>query len=130
MGVKVTGMADWLRDLETLDERADERFSAIVKRGANNIKLGWRAGWEAIQSTPTHIPHLPRGVGYDTDFQPPTWRAEIGVSRANSQSPLAHIIEFGSVNSPPHPAGQNALDAETPGFVRAVAEAGEELLTG
>jgi hypothetical protein len=123
-------MADWLRDLETLPERADDRFRGVVKRGANNVKVAWRAGWEAIQSTPTHIPHLPRGIGYDTDFASPRWSAEIGVSRANSQSPLAHLIEFGSVNNPPHPAGQAALDAETPKFVRAVIEAGEELLTG
>lgn len=123
-------MTEWQKDLETLQRRAEDAFAKVVTVGAMHIKRDWRAGWEAIQSHPTHIPHLPRGIGYDTDYRPPIWSAEIGVSRHNPQAPLAHLIEFGSVNNRPHPAGQHALDAETPRFVRAIGEVAQELLTG
>lgn len=128
MGVTVIGIDGWVRDLETLEERADREFPKVVKRGATNIKRDWQAGWEAIKHAPTSLPHLVRGVGYDTDFRSPQWSAEIGVASTNSQAPLAHLIEYGSVNNPPYPAGKTALDLEEPRFIKAAEDAAVALL--
>lgn len=130
MGVVVRGLDEFVRDLESLAERARRRFPKVVSRGALNIKTDWRARWDAIKQPRTHIPHLVDGIGYDTDDSPPEWSASIGVARSNSQAPLAHLLEFGSVNNPPYPGGQASLDDEEPRFVQAVAEAAEELLDG
>jgi hypothetical protein len=130
MAVRVVGLSGWVRHLDTLEERAGKEFPRVVERGALNVKEGWRAGWEAIKNEPTHIPHIVRGIGYDTDHRPPTWAASIGVLARNRQSFLAHILEYGTVNSPPYPAGQTALDAEAPLFERAAAEVAEKLLEG
>jgi hypothetical protein len=52
----------------------------------------------------------------------------VGVAESNSQAPLAHLLEYGSVKNAPHPAGQAALDAEAPRLEKAIADLAEELL--
>jgi len=128
MGVTVVGLDELLHDWETLQERADKEFPKVVHRGASNIKRDWRASWDAIKHEPTSIPHLVHGIGYDTDFRSPHWSAEIGVAETNSQAPLAHLIEFGSVNNPPYPGGRTALSVEEPRFFKAVEDVAAKLL--
>jgi len=128
MGVKVRGMRELIHDLESLPARAEKAFPKVVSKGALNIKVDWRARWDAIKHPPTHIPHLVNGIGYDTDDSSPVWSAEIGVASSNSQAPLAHLLEFGSVHNSPHPAGQDSLDVEASRFEKAVGDVGEELL--
>lgn len=130
MGVRVTGMRELIVDLESLPERAAEEFPKIVSKGALNIKTDWRARWDAVKHAPSHIPHMVGGVGYDTDNAPPVWSATIGVAESNSQSPLAHLLEYGSIKNAPHPAGQESLDAEAPRLEKAVADLAEGLLDG
>lgn len=130
MATRTVGLRELIVDLETLPERAVPKFDGVLSRGALNVKTDWRASWEAIKHPPTHIPHLVGGIGYDTETKPPRWSAEVGVARSNRQSPIAHLLEYGSVNNPPYPGGQAALDAEDPRFVRAVADAAVELLDG
>lgn len=130
MGTRIVGLRELIADLETLPERADKEFPKVVARGALNVKTEWRTSWEAIRKPPTHIPHLPRGIGYDTSSKPPVWSAEIGVSAANRQAGLAHLLEYGSIHNPPYPGGQAALDSEEPRFVQAVADAAVDLLDG
>jgi hypothetical protein len=130
MGVRVRGFTELIRDLETLPERADKVFPKVVSKGALNIKTTWRRRWDEIKHPPTHIPRLVSGIGYDTDFHSPKWSAEIGVASTNSQAPLAHLIEFGSIHNAPHPAGKLSLDEEEPRFVQAVADAAVDLLDG
>lgn len=126
MGVR--GLREFVHDLETLPARAEKAFPKVVSKGALKIKTDWRARWDAIKHPPTHIPHLVSGIGYDTDDSPPAWSAQIGVAGRNSQAPLAHLIEYGSVHNSPHPAGQDSLDAEAPRFEKAVADVAEQLL--
>ena len=130
MGARAVGFDELERDLELFAERGQKTFRGVVKRGAQNIKDDWRLRWEGIQHHPTHIPHLPRGVGYDIDEATGRWLADIGVHPRNRQAFIAHIIEFGSRNNPPHPAGQDSLDAEEPRFVNAVLDAAVSLLDG
>lgn len=130
MGVVIRGLDEWLADLDTLDERAEKTFRRVVKDSAGAIRADWRKRWEAIRHVPTHIPHLPRGVGYDTRQDGTRFSAHIGVDSLNRQANLAHIIEDGTPTSPPHPAGQDSLDAQMPLFVNAVADAAVDLLDG
>jgi hypothetical protein len=129
MGARVKGLDEVIHMLETLEERADKKFPKVVGRGALNIKLGWKQRWKAIAQTNTAIPHLIRGVGYDTTEKAPHYTADIGVIETNPQAPLAHIITYGTLgHNPPHDAGLSAMDEEDPKFVNAVATAAVELL--
>lgn len=130
MGVTIRGMRELIDDLEAVDERAAEQFPKVLFKGAMNVKEDWQTLWRAIRHMPTSLPHLVRGIGFDTDNKPPRWSAEIGVDARNSQAPLGHIIEYGSVNNRPYPGGQPALDAEEPRFVKAIADVAEEILGG
>lgn len=130
MAVRIHGMRELIADLESLPERAEKDLPKVVSRGALNIKTEWRAAWDGLKHPPTHIPHLVSGIGYDTSGKAPVWEAGIGVHPENSQAALAHLVEYGSVNNAPHPAGLHALDAEEPRFVQAVGEVAEQLLDG
>lgn len=130
IAVTVDGLADLLADLETLPERAAEKFPGVVSRGALQIKTDWRRRWSPVGQAPHNLPHVVRGIGYDLDRHGTEYSAEIGVARTNPQASLAHFPEFGSVNNAPLPGGAPALRAEAPKFVRAVAEVAEELLRG
>ena len=130
MGTTTHGLDELIADLEAFPARADKAFPKVLSRGALNIKTDWRARWETIRSARTHIPHLLRGVGYDTSGGRGTFGAEIGVDAKNRQAFLARIIESGTLTSPPHPAAVPALDAEDPRFVDAVAKVAVDLLNG
>jgi hypothetical protein len=114
MGVKVTGMDEWLRDLETLPERAPKAFSQVVKRGGIQIARDWRARWRAMPHK--HIPHLVyKGIDFDdVEQNGSTFSVEVGIDPKNKQAFLADIIEKGTLTSGPHPGGIPALEAEAP----------------
>ncbi|MES2211036.1 MAG: hypothetical protein V4515_12790 [Chloroflexota bacterium] len=128
MAVRIRGMRELIADLEALPERAEKAFPKVVSKGALNIKTEWRAAWDGLKHPPTHIPHLVSGIGYDTAGKTPVWGADVGVHPDNSQAALAHLIEYGSINNAPHPAGLHALDAEAPRFVEAVGDVAQRLL--
>lgn len=130
MGVRIVGLDELIHDLETLPERAPKKFRGVVAHAALEIKKDWRARWDAMKHDPTHIPHLVRGIGYDTDSDGDTYSAEIGVARSNRQAFLAEIIERGTPTSAPHPGALPALDAQEEPFLDAVAQAALDLLDG
>jgi hypothetical protein len=130
VGVRVTGLDEWIRDLETLPKRAPEAFRPVMKRAGQNMKTDWRTRWEAIRHEPTHLPHLPRGIGYDTDDDGVTYGVEVGVNPANAQAFLAEIIEYGTLRTAGHPAGVAVLEAEVPRAQAAVEKAAADLLDG
>lgn len=130
MGTTTRGLDELIADLESLPERARKAFPPVVSRGAVQIKLDWKARWKAITSPRTHIPHLLRGIGYDTTNTADRFSAEIGVDPKNRQAFLARVIEEGTLTSPPHPGAVPALDAEDPKFVEAVAKVAVDLLDG
>lgn len=131
MGLKVTGMDEWLRDLETLPERAPKAFRPVVKRAGVQIKRDWQARWRAISADHGHIPHLIRGVGFDdVDEHGSTFSVEVGVDPRNRQAFLSKIITYGTLTSRPHDAGQAALNVEIPKFEKAIGKAAVDLLEG
>jgi len=123
-------MDQWLADLETLPERAAEKFPRMLGRGGMNIKGDWKKLWQAASHIKGHIPHLIRGVGYDVHEKSTSWDVEVGVDPKNRQAFLSKIISFGTLTSAPHDAGQTALDAEDPRYVQNVADLAVKLLDG
>ncbi len=130
MGAQVHGMDEWIADLESLPERAPKMFRPIVSRAGVQIKRDWKARWEAIRKTRTHLPHLPRGIGYDTSEKDDVYSLSVGVNPTNRQAFLAKVIEYGTPTSAPHPGGQPALDAEIPRLMKAAEKAAADLLDG
>ena len=56
--------------------------------------------------------------------------AEIGPDKLRPQGPLGNLIEFGSINNPPHPGGLPAALREEPRFEKAAADAAEDAAGG
>lgn len=98
---------------------AETGMAAIVERGALNIKRDWRAN--ATATAGQHARMYPRSISYDVIVTPGGAAAEIGPDKAAPQGPLGNLLEFGSVNNPPHNDGGRALMAEGPRFAAAVA---------
>ena len=131
MGVRVSGVDDWLADLDTLPERADKAFVPIMKRAGGNIKDDWSARWTAMPHS--HIPHLVpvQALSYDVDPKTaPEYSVEVGVRAERKQARLASFIEFGTLTSRPHPAGMPALEAEAPRMAAYAEKIGADLLEG
>lgn len=128
MGARIHGADELIADLESVPDRAVEKFKKVAGRGGFNIKSDWRKAWEAIRAPRTHIPHLIRGIGYDVNVTGTVITVEVGVDPKNRQAFLSEIIEDGTLTSAPHPGPVPALDAEAPRFEAAVAKAAQELL--
>lgn len=127
MGLKAHGMAEWIETLETLPERAPDAFRDVVKRGGVQIKLDWKRRWREASHI-GHIPHLIRWVGFDVSEKGPVFSVEVGVKSGLPQSRLASFIEYGTLTSAPHPAGQLSLDAEVPNMEHWAGKVAVELL--
>lgn len=122
--IAVTGMDGLDRDMLRAVTRAPAETTAVVSKGALNIKNDWRKRWTGHP----HIKALPRSISYDIWPGPFVIEAEIGPVKNSPQGPLAALIEYGSVNNPPIPGGAPALDAEAPKFEAAIAALAERLL--
>lgn len=106
-----------LAEVLTLNlHHAETDMTAIVNRGAFNIKNGWRAN--AAASAPPHARLYPYTINYDIKTMPGGASAEIGPDRAMKrlQASYGALLEFGSVNNPPHNDGGKALLDEEPLF--------------
>ena len=116
------GLAQLSRELRAVANLAPEEVAKIVKKGAQNIKTDW-ARRMRMREKHGHIPHLPKSIGYDVAKTKYGARATIGPNKQASQGPLAHLLEFGSVNNAPHNDGGAALMAEAPNFYREISKA-------
>lgn len=100
---------------------AERGMVAIVTRGALNVKNSWRDNARA--SSRAHARLYPYTINYDLKLIPGGAQAEIGPDRAQKhlQASYGAVLEFGSVNNPPHNDGGRALLAEEPRFAAQVA---------
>jgi hypothetical protein len=113
-------------DLALAPARLQVALTAVVSKGALNIKRDWQASASGLP----HAPAYPSSITYDLTPAPGRIEAEIGPDKAKRQGPLGNLIEFGSANNPPHLDGARALAAETPRFVEACAEAAQKSVLG
>ena len=115
------------RDLHRAAKEVREAAHGVVKRGAVNVKRDWRSN--ATRSAGRHARRYPYSIGFDVTARGvDPIIAEIGPDKAATQGPLGNLLEFGSVNSPPHSDGGRALRAEEPRFYAAMEKAVGELL--
>jgi hypothetical protein len=105
--------------LERNIPEAERGMAAIVTRGALNVKNDWRDNARA--SAGRHARLYPGSISYDVTPIPGGAQAEIGPDKDKPQGPLGNLLEFGSVNNPPHNDGGRALLAEEPRFAAQVA---------
>lgn len=88
----------------------------VVAKGALNIKQDGARRASGL----AHAPAYPRSITYDTHTTPTGAWAEIGPDKSRRQGALGNVIEYGSVNNPPHPHMGPAADAERPRFEQAM----------
>jgi hypothetical protein len=91
-------------------------ITAVVAKGALNIKrdAAKRAGGMA------HAPAYPRSITYDLRAGWTGPYADIGPDKQKRQGALGNVLEYGTVNNPPHPHLRPAADAEQPRFEKAI----------
>lgn len=120
-------MSDDLTRLQRDLHRAadvDGEVVAVLSRGALNIKNAWR---DSASGLP-HAPRYPHSIGYDLDVSSSSAEAVIGPDKDLAQGALGNLIEFGSVNNPPHNDGGRALLAEERRFIGAMEALGDRIL--
>ena len=88
----------------------------VVAKGALNIKTDARQRATGL----SHAPAYPRVITYDTHVTLTGAWAEIGPDKDKRQGALGNLIEYGSVNNPPHPHMGPAADTERPKFEKAM----------
>lgn len=115
--VKVTGLNEFVLELDAATSRMIPEATAVVSKGCLNIKQDWARAWSSMGK---HLPMLGRSVSYDVAVLPGRILGEVGPDLNRRQGPLGGVAEFGTPTSAPHPGGAPALDAEAPKFEAAM----------
>lgn len=111
-------------DLTEAPAKMQREALGIVEHGAVNVKQGWADN--ARQSSGVYAPAYPSSISYDISLAAAlagAVEARIGPDKSRRQGALGNLLEFGSVNNPPHNDGGRALNKEAPNFERAISEA-------
>jgi hypothetical protein len=101
-------------------EALTREVEAVVKRGAVNVKKDWRANAKETAGSAARV--YPYSITFDGPTRLPGHRieAEIGPDKGKRQGALGNLLEYGSVNNPPHNDGKRAADKEQDKFAEAV----------
>lgn len=105
-------------DLGTAGARATTKAVAITHKGAINIRDLARE----LSSGLSHAPLYPRSITYDMDLGGGTVAADIGPDKDLPQGALGNLLEYGSVNNPPHTHLGPSLDREEPAYIEHMAD--------
>lgn len=110
---EVTGMVDAITKASA---PAIAEVTAVVAKGALNIKNDAARRITGL----AHARAYPRSITYGTYFSLKGAAADIGPDKNRAQGALGNVLEYGSVNNPPHPHLRPAADAEQPKFEAAL----------
>jgi hypothetical protein len=123
----VSGLLHLGSSLAGASAAVQREAKAVVTKGALNIKNDWRAN--AIATAGRHGRIYPYSIGYDPVVTGVGYvEAVIGPDKDKPQGALGNLLEYGSVNNPPHNDGGRALLAEEPRFMAAVEALGLTVL--
>jgi hypothetical protein len=125
-GIRIEGLTELIATLTAAELKAAPGVFDVVGHGAFNIKKDWQRAWTGLK----HAPSAARAVSYETRRHAADVSAEIGPDKDKPQGALGNLLEYGSVNNPPHPGGAPALDAEAPRFEKALGDLFAALLDG
>lgn len=110
-------------DFAQAPRKAQRETVGVLDAAALRVKNEWRDN--ARQSAGSHAPAYPNSISYDFLLGAALRGAaevEIGPDKTRPQGALGNLIEFGSVNNPPHNDGGRALREEIPRFEKALAD--------
>ncbi|MET0416383.1 MAG: hypothetical protein ABW022_10215 [Actinoplanes sp.] len=110
----------WVTDLGNAPDLARKGVRPVVERGLLNIKRGTQRRWKGLGNAPA----LASAVTYDVRATLLGAAGEVGPDKRKRQGALGNVIEYGTVNNPPHPALAPEADAEAPRFARAMEDLG------
>lgn len=106
-------------DLGRVPFRLVPEVEAVVRRGAHNVKEGWREN--ARRTAGRHAKLYPNSITYDSELgRFGTISYVVGPDKTKPQGALGNLLEFGSSRNPPHHDGQRALDVEAPKYEAAL----------
>lgn len=111
-------------DLDAAAAHALAECTKLVSKGALNIKTDARR----LAPHGVHTPHYPNSISYDIKHGTNWVEAEVGPDKDRRQGALGNLLEYGSVNNPPHPHLTPAGDLEEPRFYRAAEQLAEDLV--
>lgn len=98
-----------------LDAAADDargQGERVIAKGSLNIKNRARE----LAPGSDYARHYPSSINYDVIVNGDDIIGEIGPAAGRTQRGLGNLLEYGSVNNPPHPHHEPALDEEEPRF--------------
>jgi hypothetical protein len=105
-------------------ERSRRELRSSLEKGALNIKKDAQRRIRGL----AHARAYPNSITYDVHDGLRGPFAEIGPDKEKRQGALGNLLEYGSVNNPPHPHVRPAADREEPRFAKAVQELVERQL--
>jgi hypothetical protein len=108
------------RDLDAGADVAREGVRPVVAKGCLNIKTATKKRWTGLSNAPA----LPAAVTYETHLTPTGAWGEVGPEKEKRQGALGNVIEYGTVNNPPHPGLAPSLAEEDPRFGKALEDLG------
>lgn len=100
-------------DLGTAGVRATSRVVDVTRKGAVNIRDDARDMIDGL----AHAPQYPASITFSMDFTGGVVAADIGPDKDLPQGALGNLLEYGSVNNPPHQHLGPALDREGPDYI-------------
>lgn len=124
MSVDIRQLDQWADVLRAAGEDALSSGEKVVSKGALNIKT------EARENAPhgPHTPHYRNSINYDIKREDDAVEAEIGPDKNKRQGPLGNIFEYGTIDTPPKPHLEPALDHEEDRFYEACEQLAVDLV--
>lgn len=123
----VSELYELQRELQGAADRAMRETGRIGRRGATNIKRDW-----SMDAAFSRHFRLGPTINFDETESFGVYEAEIGPNRRFRAARLAGIAHFGGANGGGGTLGDPTkyLDAEAPGFEKALADAAEKAVFG
>jgi hypothetical protein len=103
-------LGEWAAELEKAVAEYPKEAHNVVEKNAKAICDDWRERWRGLGDAP----YLWAAVTYDATGT----HAEIGPDKSLIQGALGNLLEFGSINNAPRPAGMFALEKNEPHFAK------------
>ena len=112
-------------DLGSIAGKTVPLLTAAVEKSADAVEKAMRADARGH----AHSPHFPNSITHDVKVRVGGIEAEVGPDKGLTQGALGNILYFGTSKNGPVLNINGPLDAEAPGFQKAVEDAAGKLLS-
>lgn len=114
----IDGVDAVIRGVSAKQHSVVKDVMATTIKAAINVEEAARESASGL----AHAPAYPQSITHDVRATLTGVEAEIGPDKGLAQGALGNLIEYGSVNNPPHNDLGQAHDAEEPVWVRHMTE--------